>query len=40
MDLKHLFSYRLEAMPMELAEPDGTLKKTPKSVLLHKLEVT
>ena len=38
IDLKSLFSYPLGPLPMSLAEVDGTLKKTPKSVLLHKLE--
>ena len=38
IDLKSLFSYPLGPLPMSLAEADGTLKKTPKSVLLHKLE--
>ena len=37
-DLKFLFNYPLVPLPMSLAEGDGTLKKTPKSVLLHKLE--
>ena len=36
VDLKTLFNYPLEALP--LSEADGTLKKTPKSALLHKLE--
>ena len=28
----------MEALPLSLSEADGTLKKTPKSALLHKLE--
>ena len=38
VDLKTLFNYPLEALPLSLSEADGTLKKTPKSALLHKLE--
>ena len=36
--LKTLFNYPLEVLPLSLSEADGTLKKTPKSALLHKLE--
>ena len=28
----------MEALPLSLSEADGTLKKTPKSALLHNLE--
>ena len=38
IDLKFLFTYPLGTVPLSLAEVDGTLKKTAKSVLLHKLE--
>ena len=38
VDLKTLFNYPLEALPLSLSEADGTLKKSPKSALLHKLE--
>jgi hypothetical protein len=38
IDMKLLFMYPLGSVPLSLAEPDGTLKKTAKSVLLHKLE--
>ena len=29
VDLKTLFNYPLEALPLSLSEADGTLKKTP-----------
>ena len=32
------FAFPLGAVPLVFAEIDGTLKKTPKSALLHKLE--
>ena len=38
IDLKFLFNCPLGPLPMSLAEAEGTLKKTPNSVLLHKLE--
>ena len=38
IDLKRLFQYPLGPLPLSLAAPDGTLKKSTKSVLLHKLE--
>ena len=36
--LKVLFRYPLGSVPLSLAEADGTLKKTVKSALLHKIE--
>ena len=38
VDLKTLFNYPLEALPLSLSEADGTFKKSPKSALLHKVE--
>ena len=38
VDLKLLFRYPLGPLPLSLAEPDGTLKKTVKSSLMHKFE--
>lgn len=38
VDLKLLFRYPLGPMPLSLAEPDGILKKTVKSSLMHKFE--
>ena len=38
VDLKRLFAYPFVHLPLSLAEADGTLKKTAKSLLLHKLE--
>ena len=38
IDLQPLFSYPLGAVPLSLAQPDGTLNKTNKATLLHKLE--
>ena len=35
---RSLFNYPLGSLPLALAEMDGTLKRTPKSVLLRKLE--
>ena len=37
-DMKSLFKYPLVPLPLALAEMDGTLKNTAKSVLLNKLE--
>ena len=36
--MRSLFKYPLSPLPLTLAEMDGTLKKTAKSVLLNKLE--
>ena len=36
--MRSLFNYPLGSLPLALAGMDGTLKKTPKSVLLRKLE--
>ena len=38
LDLKELFSYPLGRLPVSIAETDGTLKKTDKSQLMHKIE--
>ena len=38
INLCDLFTYPLGAVPLALAEVDGSLKKTPKSALLHKIE--
>ena len=38
VDMRSLFKYPLLPLPLTLAEMDGTLKKTAKSVLLNKLE--
>ena len=38
LNLNQLFQYPLGPLPLALAETDGTLKKSPKSALLHKLE--
>ena len=38
VNTRSLFNYPLGSLPLALAEMDETLKKTPKSVLLHKLE--
>ena len=35
---KFAFAFPLGAVPLVFTEIDGTLKKTPKSALLHKLE--
>ena len=40
IELKPLFTYPLGAVPLSLCQPDGTLNKTAKSALLHKLEGT
>ena len=37
-NMRSLFNYPLGSSPLGLAEMNGTLKKTPKSVLLRKLE--
>ena len=36
--IRDLFAFPLGAVPFVFAEIDGTLKKTPKSALLHKLQ--
>ena len=36
--IRDLFAFPLGAVPLVFAEIEGTLKKTPKSALLHKLE--
>ena len=38
VDLKELLSFPLIELPLSLSEPDGTLKKTAKSKLLHAVE--
>ena len=38
VNMRSLFNYPLGSLPLVLAEMDGTLKKTPKSVLLRKFE--
>ena len=38
VDMRSLFKYPPVPLPLALAEMDGTLKKTAKSVLLNKLE--
>lgn len=38
IDLKQLLSFPLIELPLSLSEPDGTLKKTAKSRLLHAIE--
>ena len=38
VDLRQLLSFPLIELPLSLAEPDGTLKKTAKSRLLHAIE--
>ena len=40
VDLKQLFSFPLVYLPLTLAESNGSLKKTAKSQLLHKIEDT
>jgi hypothetical protein len=40
VDLKQLFSFPLVYLPLALAETDGSLKKTAKAQLLHKIEDT
>ena len=40
VDLKQLFSFPLAYLPLTLAESDGSLKKTAKFQLLHKIEDT
>ena len=38
IDLKSIFCYPLRPLPWSLAEPMGTLKKTSKATLMHKIE--
>ena len=38
LDMRSVFKFPLGPLPWELAEPMGTLKKTSKALLLHKLE--
>ena len=38
VNMRSLFNYPLGSLQLALAEMDGTLKETPKSVLLRKLE--
>ena len=38
INIRDLCAYPLADVPLALAEIDGSLKKTPKSALLHKLE--
>ena len=38
IDLKILLAYPLGCVPLSLAEADGSLRKTAKSVLFHKFE--
>ena len=38
VDLKRLFAFPLVHLPFSIAEPHSTLKKTAKSLLIHKLE--
>lgn len=38
VDLKATFKFPLSSIPWSIAEPTGTLKKTSKATLLHKLE--
>ena len=40
IDLKRVLSYELSPVPLSLAHLDGTLRKTPKSVLLTEIENT
>ena len=37
---RELFGYPLMHLPLLIADADGTLKKTPKSQLLHNIEGT
>ena len=39
IELLPVFSYPLGAVPLSLGQPDGTLNKTVKSKLLHKLGI-
>ncbi|KAK3750308.1 hypothetical protein QZH41_001776 [Actinostola sp. cb2023] len=38
VDLREVLSYKLSSMPLSLAHPDGSLRKTSKSVLMSILE--
>ena len=38
IDLKRLFAFPLAHLPLAIAEPDDTLRKTAKSLVIHKLE--
>ena len=38
IDLKRLFAFPLADLPLAIAEPDDTLRKTTKSLVIHKLE--
>ena len=38
IDLKRLFAFPLAHLPLAIAEPDDTLRKTAKSLGIHKLE--
>ena len=38
VNMRSLFNYPLGSLPLALGETDGTLNKTPKSILLCKLE--
>ena len=40
IDLKRLFAFPLAHLPLAIAEPDDTLRKTAKSLVIHKLEDT
>ena len=40
IDLKRVLSYELSPVPLSLAHLNGTLRKTPKSVLLTEIEKT
>ena len=38
IDLKRLFAFPSAHLPLSIAEPDDTLRKTAKSLVIHKLE--
>ena len=38
VNMRSLFNYPLGSLPLALGQTDGTLNKTPKSILLSKLE--
>ena len=38
LNMRSVFKFPLGPLPWSLAEPIGTLKKTSKAALLHKLE--
>ena len=38
LDLRLLFKHELSSVPMSLAHPDGSIRKTVKSRLLNELE--